>query len=168
MRERVLVRPAGQNCMVFVDDSKREIRVVYEPDGTPLFCATDLAACMGYSAPTKAVTRMDEITKYRRFVPWVSAKKRGKSEAVCIDSRGVEQFLRHGVPSDELERWVLEELIPKAEAVGGRMGYDYQDPEPEPRWEASTPQRQDGSILDRLDAIILEAVMLKQEIMRRT
>ena len=40
MRERVLVRPAGQNCMVFADDSKREIRVVYEPDGTPLFCAT--------------------------------------------------------------------------------------------------------------------------------
>lgn len=153
--------------MVFADDSRREVRVVYEPDGKPLFCASDVADCMGYGAPTKAVTRSDVGPKYRRFVPWVSTHKRGRTEAIFFDSGGVERFLEHGVPSEELESWVLEVLIPKAEAIGARRGYEYEPPEDEEEEEAPRGGPPPG-ILERLDSIILEAVMLKKEIMKTT
>lgn len=171
MRDQTVVKTASDNCMVFIDDSRREVRVVYEPDGKPLFCATDLATCMGYGAPAKAVSRVETIKKYRRFVPWVSVHKRGRSEAICYDRGGVIQFLRHGVPSEEVEQWVLDELIPRAETIGAQRGYSYEEPEEEffedEQFPASVPKSV-SSILDRLDSIILEAVMLKQELSRTT
>lgn len=173
MREQLKVTSASENCMVFADGTRREVRVVYEPNGKPLFCATDLAACMGYGAPTKAVMRTEIEPKYRRFVPWVSTKKRGRSEAICYDVGGVNQFLRHGVPSEECERWIREELIPEAEDIGARRGYAYEEPDKEPATEEPglprRPQRMNpAAVLERLDSIILEAVMLKQEITRST
>lgn len=170
MREQTMVKTASQTCMVFTDAARREVRVVYEPDGKPLFCGTDLAACMGYGAPGKAVMRTEIEPKYRRFVPWVSAHRRGRSEAICFDANGVEQLLRHGVPSDECENWIRNELIPKAEAIGAQRGYAYQEPEEDPVVGAplapSAPSRLAAGVLERLDSIILEAVLLKQEILR--
>lgn len=169
MREDMKVRSAGENCMVFADDSRREVRVVYEPDGKPLFCASDLAACMGYKVPTKAVQHCNIEPKYRRLVPWVSKSngskvKRGVATAILFDKDAVEQFLEYGVPGEELESWVMEVLIPKAEAIGARRGYEYESPEEEPLPREGPPP----GILERLDSIILEAVMLKKEIMRTT
>ena len=170
MREQMIVKSASQNCMVFADSNRREVRVIYEPNGMPLFCAVDIAVCMGYGAPTKAVSRVDVEPKYRRFVPWVSKHKRGQSEAICFDRKGVEQFLRHGVPNEELESWVLDVLIPNAERIGKEQGYEYEPPKDDPlmnEWEAAREGPPPG-ILERLDSIILEAVMLKREIMKTT
>ena len=169
MRERIAARAASDNCMVFANESRMEVRVVYEPDGKPLFCASDLAACMGYAAPCKFVARLDISPKHRRFVPWVSTHKRGRSEAVCYDRSGVEQLLRHGVPSEDCKRWVLEELIPRAEDIGAQRGYTYEEPDDEPYQMDLPPAapRLNSGILERLDSIIMEAVMLKKEIMER-
>ena len=38
-------------CQTFTDKSKRQVRVIYEQDGTPLFCGNDIAAAAGYKAP---------------------------------------------------------------------------------------------------------------------
>lgn len=149
--------------MVFSDSSRRSVRVVYEPDGTPLYCASDIAACMGYEAPTKAVARTGIKPQYRRFVPWVSKHKRGRSEAICFDRDGVERLLEHGVPSEEFEVWVLEDLIPRAEDVGREMVYHYEEPTPEPHEEAETTPT---GIEERLDAILLEVLMLKKAVLQ--
>ena len=59
---------------------------------------------------------------------------------------------------------------PKAEAIGTQRGYSYQEPEEEPVVEPppaqSAPKRLAEGVLERLDSIILEAVLLKQEILR--
>ncbi len=161
MRDKVTTKRTGENSMVFSDSSRRSVRVVYEPDGTPLYCASDMAACMGYEAPTKAIARAGIRPQYRRFVPWVSKRKRGRSEAICFDRDGVERLLEHGVPSEEFEVWVLEDLIPRAEAIGREMVYRYEEPTPEPQGERdATP----SGIEDLLDAIMLDVLMLKKAV----
>lgn len=164
MRERILARSGGENCMVFSDERRREVRVVYEPDGRPLYCASDIATCMGYAAPYKLVVRAGICPQYRRFVPWVSKTRRGRSEAICLDADGVRDFVDRLALSDEVRDWVNEKVIPEAEAIGARRGYEYEPPEDEPLPREELPP----GILERLDSIILEAVMLKKEIMKTT
>ena len=44
------------NCVIFTTPERQELRVVFDPDGTPFFCGPDLAAIAGYEQPRKAVT----------------------------------------------------------------------------------------------------------------
>ena len=164
MREQLLARSGGENCIVFSDERRREVRVVYEPDGRPLYCASDIAACMGYAAPYKLVARAGICPQYRRFVPWVSKTRRGHSEAICLDADGVREFVDRLALSDEVQEWVNEKVIPEAEAIGAQRGYEYESPEDEPLPRDGPPR----GILERLDNIILEAAMLKREIMKIT
>ena len=66
----------------------QSVRVVYEPNGTPLFCGRDVAEVLGYKAPIKAVERAEGVTLYRRRVSWRSAKAAG-SAPKCSASIGV-------------------------------------------------------------------------------
>ena len=151
--------------MVFTDDRRREVRVIYEPDGEPLYCASDIAICMGYAAPYKLVSRADVGPKYRRFIPWVSKTRRGRSETICLNRDGVEDLIDRLALEDDVGDWMRDEVFPQAEAIGRQRGYEYEKPEPEAVEVTGVTGRALG-LAERLDNIILEAIMLKQEIQK--
>lgn len=45
------------DTLTFEDKSKRAVRVVFEPDGTPLYCGADLALIAGYKSPRGALNK---------------------------------------------------------------------------------------------------------------
>ena len=51
------------NCVIFTTPERQELRVVFDPDGTPFFCGPDLAAIAGYEQPRKAVTGGKDVYK---------------------------------------------------------------------------------------------------------
>lgn len=61
----------GKNCFVYTDERFGEIRTVIDPDGERRFVGIDIAECMGFEAPTKAVKRSNIPGKMLK-VPWVS------------------------------------------------------------------------------------------------
>ena len=52
------------NCVIFTTPERQELRVVFDPDGTPFFCGPDLAAIAGYEQPRKAVTGGNQGVKF--------------------------------------------------------------------------------------------------------
>lgn len=70
------------------------VRVVYEDDGTLLYCGRDVAEVLGYKAPIKAAQRIDGVTIYRRIVHWCSEKdcRRHSSKMLFLDWHGCEKM----------------------------------------------------------------------------
>lgn len=62
------------NCVIFTNSYRQQLRVVFDPDGTAFFCGPDLAVIAGYEAPQKAVTGgnkgVNRIDSVLRRVPW--------------------------------------------------------------------------------------------------
>lgn len=74
-------------CQTFTDKSKRQVRVIYEQDGTPLFCGNDIAAAAGYKAPGKAVSQnRRKIEAVKCYVDWQNETKRGKVQTYSSTS----------------------------------------------------------------------------------
>ena len=72
------------NCVIFTTPERQELRVVFDPDGTPFFCGPDLAAIAGYEQPRKAVTGgnkgVNRIDSVLRKVPWDNGMRKGRCE----------------------------------------------------------------------------------------
>lgn len=47
----------GKNCVVYADERFGEIRTVRDENGERRYVSIDIADCMGFEAPNKAVTR---------------------------------------------------------------------------------------------------------------
>ena len=86
----------GKNCFVYTDERFGEIRTVIDPDGERRFVGIDIAECMGFEAPTKAVKRSNIPGKMLK-VPWVSGNRKGETNARCFNKREAERFIKNGL-----------------------------------------------------------------------
>lgn len=134
----------------------QSVRVVYEPNGTPLFCGRDVAEVLGYKAP--------------RRVSWRSAKdcRRFSAEVLCLDRRGCEklaEFRKEG--SRDAARWVMTEMLQKAELNRPQVPEEPLQQEPvmpnNPADEHWPPVDVRG-FEAKLDSIIAQCVMMKTQI----
>lgn len=153
----------GKNCFVYTDERFGEIRTVIDSDGERRFVGIDIAECMGFEAPTKAVKRSNIPGKMVK-VPWVSGNRKGETNARCFNKREAERFIKNGLmPPKGFKDWF--ETIASAEERSVDKPVSAWKREDDILKKTAT----DGSaslagIFDRLDEIILEIMILKKEL----
>lgn len=173
------------NCVIFTTPERQELRVVFDPDGTPFFCGPDLAAIAGYEQPRKAVTGgnqgVNRIESVLRKVPWDNGIRRGRCDFTCFSAENAVKLLcRRPAPYAAI-RWLEDEVIPKTQEMGEEVARAYPawnkkpaqkeltepphslKPEPE-AFKREPLQAGGGALIERLDNIILECVLLKKEL----
>lgn len=69
-------------CVIISDERKRQVRAIIDA-GKVYYCGSDIAACMGYSAPYKAITRAP-VEKVMLPVPWTSQRRKGVTKSICL------------------------------------------------------------------------------------
>jgi len=160
-----------ENLVVFSDQRFGEIRVLVDDDGTKLYVGIDIAACIGYSAPTKAVMRSG-IPGRIRMVPWIFKKKSGSCDTRCFDETEAFEFINRGqeLPEGFME-WFCNEVILQSRNI--KVERDIKvNPVMENELEkllkqkianAKVPYTKD-EVFERLDGIILDILTLKKEI----
>lgn len=173
------------NCVIFTTPERQELRVVFDPDGTPFFCGPDLAAIAGYEQPRKAVTGgnqgVNRIESVLRKVPWDNGMRRGRCDFTCFSAENAVKLLcRRPAPYAAI-RWLEDEVIPKTQEMGEEVARTYpswnkkpaqQEPTEPPQSLKQEPeafkrepmQAGGGTLIERLDNIILECVLLKKEL----
>ena len=184
----------GDNCVIFTTKNRMELRVVFDPDGTAFFCGADLAAIAGYAMPKKLVTNgnqgVNRIDSVLRKVPWDNGLKRGRCDFTCFTAENAVKLLCRRPAPYEYIRWFEDEVIPETQKISEKVARGYvnwvkeavpaeEQPSKESRaLEQELPASQkphqevsqlpvfevSGSILERLDAIILECALLKREL----
>lgn len=178
------------NCVIFTNNYRQQLRVVFDPDGTAFFCGPDLAVIAGYEAPQKAVTGgnkgVNRIDSVLRRVPWDNGVRRGRCDYTCFSAENAVKFLcRRPAPYDNI-RWFEDEVLPKTQEIGEEVARGFvkwpdrakkrpeqkTGEEPPAKARASYGAKLTGvepdvlkdSIYNRLDAIILECAMLKRDL----
>ena len=119
------------NCVIFTTPERQELRVVFDPDGTPFFCGPDLAAIAGYEQPRKAVTGgnqgVNRIESVLRKVPWDNGMRRGRCDFTCFSAENAVKLLcRRPAPYAAI-RWLEDEVIPKTQEMGEEVARTYPD-----------------------------------------
>lgn len=164
-----------ERTQIFVDEKRKEVRVLLEPDGTPLFCGVDVAKLAGYTAPNKAISGgnngRNEVPTVKRRMVWNNGKKSGNSVFIFFTADNAVRFLNRKPAPQEVLRWFTRTVIPEASAIGNKYAADElrKDREcDEKKTEKKNIENaaKDKSLADRLDAIILECILMKQEISR--
>lgn len=111
------------DCITFNDKNRRSVRVMFEPDGTPLFSCNDIAEAMGYTAARKASSRQGTEKKIEtvvRCLPWTSVKtnRRGISKSKMVDAENAVRFMQRKPFLTEDCKWILDVVIPEAVQMG--------------------------------------------------
>ena len=147
-------------------DDTHELRVVYAENGTPLYCAIDIAALMGYVTPSKVVTRTT-FEKYKAVVPWESENKVGIAKTWCFTKESAIKFMRTGKPCDGLIAWFTNEVVPIAEKTVHTAPEKETSQSPTKGATEAPKVSQDHiqQLIAKLDRIILDAVLVKSELM---
>lgn len=153
----------GKNCFVYTDERYGEIRTVIDSDGERRFVGIDIAECMGFEAPTKAVKRSNIPGKMVK-VPWVSGNRKGETNARCFNKREAERFIKNGLmPPKGFKDWFDMVVAAEEEPV--------EKPAPIQKRESDIPKKpvtagnvNIAGVFDRLDEIVLEIMMLKKEL----
>lgn len=146
------------------------VRVVYEPDGTPLYCGRDVAEILGYKAPVRAIHRAEGLTIYRRRVSWSSAKecRRLSSDVLCLDKHGCKKLAElRKEGSRDAAQWVMNEMIQKAELDRPPVTEVVTQQEPAvsaPPVGEHWPPVDVRGFEAKLDAIITQCVVMKAQI----
>jgi prophage antirepressor-like protein len=155
--------------MTFTDKSKREIHVIYESDGTPLFCSKDIATAAGYKAPSKAVSQnRRKIEAVKCYVDWQNETKRGKVQTYFFAAENALKFMNKKPVMNDDCKWIINTVIPQAQEIGCRMAAEKlrsEKPIAEPQKEPTAPLSRE-SIAERLDNIILECLLMKKELIQ--
>ncbi len=163
----------------FTDARKREVRVSFDQDGTAFYCSTDVAALLGYKAPRNAVMRALEADPAfrvaRRRVETITTngqfKRKTATYVRCFDEENTLRFLERSTENNEAVRWFREVVIPQVQRVSLELAAGRGREAPPVPQQPSGPEeeRRPGaaSIVDRLDAVIMECVLMKQELSRR-
>lgn len=156
-------------CTTFTDKSKREVHVIYQSDGTPLFCGRDIAAAAGYKAPGKAVSQnRRKIEAVKCYADWQTDTKRGKVLTYFFTAENALKFMNKKPVMNDDCKWIVNTVIPQAKEIGCRMAAEKlraeQSKKDEPA-KTNTPPNHD-SISERLDNIILECILMKKELAR--
>ena len=128
------------NCVIFTTPERQELRVVFDPDGTPFFCGPDLAAIAGYEQPRKAVTGgnkgVNRIDSVLRKVPWDNGMRKGRCEFTCFSAENAVKLLcRRPAPYAAI-RWLEDEVIPKTQEMGEEVARAY------PGWNKPPQQKE--------------------------
>ena len=148
------------NCVIFSTPERQELRVVFDPDGTPFFCGPDLAAIAGYEQPRKAVTGgnkgVNRIDSVLRKVPWDNGMRKGRCEFTCFSAENAVKLLcRRPAPYAAI-RWLEDEVIPKTQEMGEEVARAY------PGWnkppQQKEKQEQDVTIVEVHPKRFLEQV----------
>ncbi len=162
----------------FSDKRKREVRVTFDQDGTAYYCGVDLAAMSGYSAPAKVVQTCETGSRpakavYRK-IDCIDRNKRGVRRFRCFDEENALLFLDRRPAPPEVVSWFTREVVPKVRQISLEMAAEkgrelMRDAEPQPEPSAieelaAQPPAALSAIVERLDAIILECVLLKREL----
>lgn len=153
----------GKNCFVYTDERFGEIRTVIDSDGERRFVGIDIAECMGFEAPTKAVKRSNISGKMVK-VPWVSGNRKGETNARCFNKREAERFIKNGLmPPKGFKDWF--EMVVAAEegpvekpALLQKQEIDF------PKKTIAAGNLNITGVFERLDEIVLEIMMLKKEL----
>lgn len=158
-----------ENCVIFSHPGYGEIRMMIDDDGTKLFAGIDIAACMGYAAPSKAILRCG-IEGRIRMVPWVFKKRQGATDTRCFCEEEARLFIDKGmIPPEGFKEWFLQEILPQANEMKAdrdtkiRKGTEtgFMDCL---KGEVKAPAKAAANVLAELDRIILEILELKQEL----
>ncbi len=152
----------GKNCFVYTDERFGEIRTVIDSDGERRFVGIDIAECMGFEAPTKAVKRSNIPGKMVK-VPWVSGSRHGETNTRCFDKKEAHRFIRNGLlPPKGFVEW-FDAVV--AEDTVGSKSQNLKDGQGQSKrkCQENRPEKATG-IFDRLDEIMLEIIMLKKEL----
>lgn len=161
MNEIAMKTEMDGKCVVISDERKRKIRAIIE-NGKVFYCGIDIASCMGYAAPSKAVERA-QIEKLRLPVPWTSNRRKGVTDTWCFDRENVVKFVERMEVGDDFRQWMFGEVIPKAEAaLHNQQEEELESVGVPDRLEAIPSQA--NLLIERLDQIITDAVLLKYEL----
>lgn len=152
----------NERCTVISNDKFGEIRAVRDESGEMYYAGIDIAACMGFDAPTKAITRSRISGKLMR-VPWVSGKRQGIADTRCFSRSEAEQFIQNGLlPPNGFKTWIEEEMKEDAKTVAV-------EPKRKNKQEIPTKRVNDSrdinSLCEKLDDIVLEILTLKKELL---
>lgn len=153
----------GKNCFVYTDERFGEIRTVIDTDGERRFVGIDIAECMGFEAPTKAVKRSNIPGKMVK-VPWVSGNRKGETNARCFNRKEAERFIKNGLmPPKGFKDWF--ETVVAAETDPVEKVASVQPHENNaPKTPITAGSMNIAGVFDRLDEIVLEIMMLKKEL----
>lgn len=152
-----------KKCVVYADERFGEIRTVIDENGERRYVGIDIAGCMGFEAPNKAVSR-SKIPGKMIKVPWVSGNRRGETNARCFNKKEAERFIKNGMlPPKGFKDWFTKEV-----AIEGREeGIAVHIPDVSFQ-EQKTKEENDNLTLSgvfaRLDEIVLEIMVLKKEL----
>lgn len=151
-----------ENCVVFSDEQHGEIRVMIEPNGVRLYVAVDIASCMGYAAPGKAIARSG-IQGCIRMVPWVFKKRQGTTNTRCFTEEEARRFIDRGqeLPGGFRE-WFFRGIVTEAKRLKEELPEVVVELEEYKAFD-SRPECISG-MLKRIDDIVLEMIVLKKEL----
>lgn len=153
----------GKNCFVYMDERFGEIRTVIDSEGERRYVGIDIAECMGFEAPTKAVKRSNIPGKMVK-VPWVSGNRKGETNARCFNRKEAERFIKNGLmPPKGFKDWF--EMVVAAEEKSVEKTVPVQKQEnTTSKKPVAVGNTNISGVFDRLDEIVLEIMMLKKEL----
>ena len=150
-----------KNCVVYADERFGEIRTVRDENGERRYVGIDIADCMGFEAPNKAVTR-SKIPGKMIKVPWVSGNRRGETNARCFNKKEAERFIKNGMlPPKGFKDWFTKEVA--VEEYEEEVMCNIQGLVPREQKEESDNLTLSG-VFARLDEIVMEIMILKKEL----
>lgn len=155
----------GKNCMVYEDERFGEIRMVLDENGERRYVGIDIAECMGFEAPHKAVKRSNIPGKMVK-VPWASGNRHGETNARCFNKKEADRFIRNGMlPPKGFKDWFSKEVAGEEKTDASKT--IVQDKDIEPKTDKAMLVDDSAGVsklFTRLDEIILEMLMLKKEL----
>lgn len=151
-----------KNCVVYADERFGEIRTVRDENGERRYVGIDIADCMGFEAPNKAVVR-SKIPGKMIKVPWVSGNRRGETNARCFNKKEAEKFIKNGMlPPKGFKDWFTKEVA--TEECGEDVAIRIPEVFDQQKTDVKNENLTLSGVFARLDEIVLEIMVLKKEL----
>lgn len=105
------------NAVVPFRFDQEQVRIIMR-DGAPWFVGRDVAACLGYVIPQKAIG-----THCKGVLKWNIPTEGGSQEMLIIPESDVYRLvMRSNAPhAEQFQDWVCEEVLPSIRKTGGYM-----------------------------------------------
>ncbi len=111
---------AGQVPAVFNNPEFGSVRIIVKENGEPLFCGKDVATCLGYSDPSKAVSvKVDDEDKTALPI-WQGDSSERTSKVTFINESGLYSLILGSKldSAKKFKRWVTSEVLPSIRKTG--------------------------------------------------
>lgn len=153
------------NCKIFSSKQDWRIRVVFSEDGAPAFCAVDVAASMGFSAPRQAIARFKGETVVVPM-PWKSTTRKGCSPMRCFTERSMMEFINTSAirPAPGFIQWVETVVLPGAKEFATEADVGRSSPSPSDALEPLRISQGQPDIAKQIDDIIFGLMLLKKNL----